>query len=672
MQDESWYSSAQEDLARLAQQVRERQPLDLDGISSVAHTLVECLRNGDRLIVVALSGPAGSPLLTNLLNVGILATKIGTGLGYHGRDLDRLALAALLHDIGIFSLPEHTLMKSGPLTREERDLVETHPRLGADCIARAGDSYRWLAEPIAHAHERWTGQGYPNKLKGREINELAQIIGLVDVFDALVSPRPYRRRLLPHEAVQELLVQERTAFPREVMKALVEQISLYPLGTTVRVNTGEQGQVIRINPTYPSRPVLALERDRTLDLSTTPLVWVTEALAPPALDCLMPTAAKPSGTGVTAVLHSTDRFAALLETLDSIAQTIQSAVESRPSGSKQAATRQLPLRGDAGDHRTDVPIDTEILGLFALEAREWLRQMQVALAALDQPVEPSHQAMLLNIILQGMTHLTASASTVPLPAIERMAVDLIPLLQSAGREGRLTAARQLHALRDGLLRLAAVVQQLPYEPPGERSVAIDAGPRVKGQGTHPRSSKPSAEGQVGSMLGALRRLHEARSRTVQPMRDVLDEVIRRSEKLEAENRPIDAGTLAQTLRELDALDDQFLAYMTDRIPALMNTMGELSEHLDHRALFSQAFERLLGEVDGVRRWSERVHATTIAFFLQGLRNFLLTALRSNRPTLVRRLDAARRRLGALLPLATQWVEMGRIERRTLRDILPWK
>lgn len=671
MQDESWYSSALDDLARLTQQVRQQRPLDLEGISRAAHRLVESLRHSDQLIVVALSGPAGSPLLTNLLNVGILATKIGMGLGYHGRDLDRLSLAALLHDIGIFSLPEHTLMKSGPLTREERESVEAHPRLGADCIERMGDAYRWLAEVIAQAHERWTGQGYPNKLRGREINELAQIIGLVDVFDALVSPRPYRRRLLPHEAVQELLVRERTAFPREVMKALVEQISIYPLGTTVRLNTGEEGRVIRINPQYPNRPVVALARDRTLDLSASPFVWVTETVAPPALDRPMPPAAISSRPEAPALLHGADRFAALLETLDSIAETIQSAVASRQAGGTVTPRGSLPRGKEAGDHPADVPIDTEILGLFALEAREWLRQMEGALAALDRPAEPTHHAKLLHIILQGMTHLTTSAATVPLPAIERMAVDLIPLLQSAGREGRLTAARQLHALRDGLTRLAATVQQLPDELPGGGPVIMSRGSGGKYHRATSRSSKPAAEGQPGSVLEALRRLHEARSRTVQPMRDVLDEVIQTAEKTEAQGRPLDAGALTQLLRDLDALDEQFLAYMTDRIPTLVNTIVELRAHLDQRALFSQAFERLLGEVDGLRRWSERVHAMTIAFFLQGLRHFLLTALRSNRPTLIRRLDAAQRRLGALGPLATQWVEIGRLERQALHDLVPF-
>ena len=115
------------------------------------------------------------------------------------------------------SLPSrsHWLTKAGRLTPEERMLIEQHPELGYQALRKLGTTHDWLAEVVRQAHERWNGQGYPNKLKGRQINEFAQIIGVVDVFDALVSPRPYRRRFLPHEAVRELVVVERTAFPRK-------------------------------------------------------------------------------------------------------------------------------------------------------------------------------------------------------------------------------------------------------------------------------------------------------------------------------------------------------------------------------------------------------------------------------------------------------------------------
>lgn len=213
--DQHQYRQAEAALAKVAAAVQRQEDLDLSEVTQLASSLVDSLHTSDQLVVEALSSPPGSPLVTNLINVGILATKVGIGLGYFGTELRRLALAGLLHDIGIFAVPQELLTKTGRLSAEERRLIEQHPRMGADVITRLGADHAWLADVVLQAHERGRGQGYPHRLKGREINELAQIIGLVDIFDALVSPRPYRRRLLPHEAVRELLTTERTAFPRK-------------------------------------------------------------------------------------------------------------------------------------------------------------------------------------------------------------------------------------------------------------------------------------------------------------------------------------------------------------------------------------------------------------------------------------------------------------------------
>ncbi len=269
-----WYRIAQEQLTGVALAVQRQDELDLEALSALATGMAEALKRSDQLLVQAMSGPAGPPLITNLVNVAILATKVGAGLGYHGKELERLTFAGLLHDIGLFAVPQSLITKSGRLTHDERTLIEQHPELGYEAIRKAGQKYDWLAQVVRQAHERWNGQGYPNKLKGRQISEFAQIIGVVDVFDALVSPRGYRRRFFPHEAVRELMVAERTAFPREVVKALVEQLSAYPLGTSVRLTTGEVGSVMRVNTRYPLRPVVWIEGDtirgqegRQLDLS---------------------------------------------------------------------------------------------------------------------------------------------------------------------------------------------------------------------------------------------------------------------------------------------------------------------------------------------------------------------------------------------------------------------
>ena len=333
-----WYRIAQEQLTSVVLAVQRQDELDLEAVSALATDIAEALKRSDQLLVQAMSGPAGPPLITNLLNVGILATKVGARLGYHGEELERLTFAGLLHDIGIFAVPQSLVTKSGRLTHDERTLIEQHPELGYQTIRKAGQKYDWLADVVRQAHERWNGQGYPNRLNGRQICEFAQIIGVVDIFDALVSPRGYRRRFFPHEAVRELIVAERTAFPREVVKALVEQLSAYPLGTSVRLTTGEVGSVMQVNTRYPLRPVVRIEGDvaygqegQQLDLSHSPLVSIIETLEPPDVARVWFPADGTQAKTSDVVPSASDQFTSLLEGLDALASAIQGVVESRAS-----------------------------------------------------------------------------------------------------------------------------------------------------------------------------------------------------------------------------------------------------------------------------------------------------------------------------------------------------
>ncbi len=342
-----WYREAEDILVEVTGAVQHQRAFSLSRLEALAATLVSSLQHNDELLVEALSGPSGSPLITNLINVGILGTKIGIGLGYYGAELSRLALAGLLHDIGLFTVPISLVTKTSRLTTEERALIEQHPELGYQVILRCGSGYQWLAQLVRHAHERVNGQGYPNRLRGQDISEMALILGVVDVFDALISERPYRNRLLPHEAVKEILVAERTTFPREIQKALVEQLSVYPLGTVVRLTTDEVGTVVKINTRYPTRPVVRMDESptdtgmeiRQTDLSHSPLIAVVEVIQRPVVGSIrFPNTPSDLKTSL-APGSASNQFTSLLESLDAIAGSIQNAVKARASRGGQSDIR---------------------------------------------------------------------------------------------------------------------------------------------------------------------------------------------------------------------------------------------------------------------------------------------------------------------------------------------
>ena len=292
-----WYRMAEEALGRLASSSSQpSNPFQLEGLARVAMMeeftkiatgFVDTLQQSDHFVAKAITGKKGSPIISNMVNVSILATKLGMGIGYQREALIGLALAGLLHDVGMLQLPASLLSKPDKLSEAERAQIKQHPEIGFQMLSKLGAQYAWLAQVAWQEHERWNGQGYPRGLKGDQIHEYARIIGIVDIFDALVSPRPYRRRLLPHEAVRELLTAEKTAFSSQIIKALIQQFTLFPLGTMVQLNTGEVGVVTQLNPRYPLRPVVSVNQGASgpgtgavkfVDLSATTLVHITEVV----------------------------------------------------------------------------------------------------------------------------------------------------------------------------------------------------------------------------------------------------------------------------------------------------------------------------------------------------------------------------------------------------------
>ncbi|MFQ5883065.1 MAG: HD domain-containing phosphohydrolase [Candidatus Methylomirabilales bacterium] len=134
------------------------------------------------------------------------AVRLGRRLGLASDSLTALRRAGYLHDLGKIAVPETILLKPGPLTSEEWEVMRLHPVVG-ERICQPLRSMRLVLPIIRHHHERWDGTGYPDELKGEAIPLTARILQMVDVFDALISHRPYKPALSPAKA-REVLQQE--------------------------------------------------------------------------------------------------------------------------------------------------------------------------------------------------------------------------------------------------------------------------------------------------------------------------------------------------------------------------------------------------------------------------------------------------------------------------------
>ena len=131
------------------------------------------------------------------------AVLLGRTLGLTADDLNALHRGGYLHDVGKVGIPDAVLLKPGKLTAEEMELMRRHPEIG-DTLCAPLQSLRHVRPIILGHHERLDGSGYPHGLKGDQVPVLAQIVGIVDVYDALTSRRPYRGALSPEEAGKHL------------------------------------------------------------------------------------------------------------------------------------------------------------------------------------------------------------------------------------------------------------------------------------------------------------------------------------------------------------------------------------------------------------------------------------------------------------------------------------
>lgn len=193
----------------------------------------------------------------------ILAKYLGLGAD----NIRDIGTAGVLHDIGKIMIPNEILNKNGKLTDKEFAVIKNHPVYGYQMLSKNQS----IAEPIRRAvlfhHEKFCGGGYPSGLKGNEIPLYARVLSVIDVFDALVTERPYHKAYSVADTL-EVMYTMYAQFDAEVFQAFLKSLIVYPIGSVITLSNGVQAQVIKTNKGYPLRPVVKdIKTGEELDLS---------------------------------------------------------------------------------------------------------------------------------------------------------------------------------------------------------------------------------------------------------------------------------------------------------------------------------------------------------------------------------------------------------------------
>ena len=180
--------------------------LDIQPLKKVLRELVvEIIRNRDSMIHQLDMRTYQDYIYAHSVNTCVLSVLIAVNLDYPEGKLTDLALGTMLHDVGMMMLPDALLMKMGNLTPEESKQVQQHPEDGFNILRTVREIPITVAHIAYQHHERVDGKGYPRNLTADKILEFAKVAAVADTFDALVSDRPYRKGMVPHEAYEVMM-----------------------------------------------------------------------------------------------------------------------------------------------------------------------------------------------------------------------------------------------------------------------------------------------------------------------------------------------------------------------------------------------------------------------------------------------------------------------------------
>lgn len=191
----------------------------------------------------------GADEYTYMHSVAVCALMISVAhqLGLSAELIHQAGLAGLLHDVGKLAIPGAILNKPGKLTEHEFDVIRQHPQRGAHLLRTSVPMCEMVLDVCLHHHEKIDGSGYPDRLVGEQISLFSRMAAICDVYDAVTSDRPYNEAWGPAIAIQKMS-EWKQHFDTSVFQAFVKSVGIYPVGSIVRLSSGDVGVVVEQSP----------------------------------------------------------------------------------------------------------------------------------------------------------------------------------------------------------------------------------------------------------------------------------------------------------------------------------------------------------------------------------------------------------------------------------------
>jgi putative nucleotidyltransferase with HDIG domain len=224
--------------------------------------MVKSILTEGGMVIQAMDGSRlGDDTYCHPLNSIVLAMMVAKAMSMSEEDAHCLGLAALFHDVGKHEVPDSILMNTGELSRAEQAFLQQHCEFGADIVLNAGISER-VAQIIYQHHELADGSGYPRGLAAADIDPLARILSMVNIYDNLCNPVNVADAMTPYSALSNMFSNNRKRYDNAMLNTFIKALGVYPPGSIVLLNDGVYGIVMSVNPQKLLKPVVMLHNRR--------------------------------------------------------------------------------------------------------------------------------------------------------------------------------------------------------------------------------------------------------------------------------------------------------------------------------------------------------------------------------------------------------------------------
>lgn len=238
-----------------------------DATDSIATDLMSAIESNDAVAIdISALKTSDEYTFKHSVDVATIAMILAKKQGLSKTEIYEIGVSGLLHDVGKTMVPNEILNKPGRLDDDEFAVMKQHSVFGYRMVKDNPEFNNAISLGVLQHHEKLNGKGYPLGFPANQISPYARILSVADIYDALVTERPYKKAYSQRDAV-EMIMSMTDELDMAAMQSFLESMILYPVGTVVELSTGEKAKVVKNNPNFILRPtVVALKTGKIYDL----------------------------------------------------------------------------------------------------------------------------------------------------------------------------------------------------------------------------------------------------------------------------------------------------------------------------------------------------------------------------------------------------------------------